>query len=1028
MAGPVLAYPAAPSATAADYARLPLAFEENRGQAPQQVRFLVRGPGYSMFLTPAGAVFSFMRKGQDRPAAFRMRLAGSNTAPAISGQNPLSGKMNYYIGRDPAKWHTGIPTYGRVQYQDVYPGVDLIYYGNQRQLEYDFVIAPGADPRIVQMAFDGAGVPSVNARGELVLHIPGGDVYQAKPVAYQEIGGVRRTVVARYVIDRKGQVGLRVGAYDRSQALVIDPYLIYSTYFGGLGVDAGTGIAVDGQGNVYVAGYTNSVVPVPAVYPPPPQAAPAGMNGFVAKLKPDGKSLAWGAYLGGSGTDRALGIALDHAGASVYVTGDTSSSDFPALASTQPAYGGGTDAFLATLTKDGALTYASYLGGSGADSGAAVTVDASGNIYVAGTTESANFHTTANAYQTQRIAGDAGSDGFVAKIAPGGSLAYSTYLGGTGIEVIRALARDSSSGWIYVAGGTLSSDFPVKAFQPSGITCSVGAAPVLQQADAFVAALDLTATGEASLKLSARLGGDGEDIANGIVVNRSYGSAYVYLTGETRSSCVPYSYVSGSLHGGSDAFVTYLIVPDQFESVPVYYWAFVGGSGDDRGTSIVFGDDFQVYLAGETSSCDFPGAATRSPCPYVAFMANIPSALSVTTAYSYLLGPPGLSPFGPAVVMSQPENCTCFGNLYVTGSASENFSTTPDAVQHDYGGGGSDAFVAFLSHVKAVDQSVTTPQGAQLPITLSGLVENCPSCAPWASAPSNTSHGTLTQVWGTNTYNYQPSAGYIGPDQFQFTVSGSRTGAPYTSFPGTVKITVLDRTGPTVGFSLTPSPVFPAVAVGTNLTLSVTASDVGSGDSDIARIEYLFAPYDSSSPQWVLLGQHLGSPQATVTTNITVPSTLGLYTLAVRAFDEAGNLGQSGWPAVWVYDPAISVNGSGTVPGIAGGSAQFNFDFKYAGKANLPSGSLQFQSKSDGVKFKAVDAFWMGWTNEGSVPRWTVQGSGMLDGVTETCGFSLYVTDGNPSPDALGLRIGCSQGYYFPSRAITSGSVTIHTK
>src|SRR5439155_5258528 len=342
---------AAEARVSQSYGKLPLHFEANQGQTHQDVRFLARGAGYSRYLTAGEAVLVLtkpnphakrdLRSTPERrgtqprgtPVVVRMSLVGAAPKPLVSGLDELPGKANYLIGKDPAKWRTNVPTYAKVHYREVYRGIDLVYYGNQRQLEYDFVVSPGANPERIVLGFQGAERLEINAEGELVLHAAEGALRQQKPVIYQEINGVRTKIDGRYVLKDTHRVGFQVAAYDQNRPLVIDPTLVYSTYLGGSGFDEAFGIAVDAAGAVYVTGRTPST-DFTAGCTAPCTVLDAILGGssdaFVAKLNETGTALVYSTYLGGSDDDLGYGIAVDAAGA-VYVTGGTSSADFTAI-------------------------------------------------------------------------------------------------------------------------------------------------------------------------------------------------------------------------------------------------------------------------------------------------------------------------------------------------------------------------------------------------------------------------------------------------------------------------------------------------------------------------------------------------------------------------------------------------------------------------------------------------------------------------------------------------------------------------
>jgi hypothetical protein len=443
--------------------KLPLAFEKNRGQTGSKVKFLARGQGYTLFLTSGEAVLA-LHKASAKSGVLRMKLLGANPASNVSGVDELPGKTNYFIGNDAKRWHTNVPMYAKVKYKSVYSGIDLIYYGNQRQLEYDFVVAPGADPRRIQLGVRGARKISRSEDGDLVLAMDEGEIRWHKPAVYQQKGGAKQEVAAHYVIKGKNRVGFAVADYDLRRPLFIDP-VIYSTYLGGSLEDLGAGIAVDSSGNSYVTGWTQST-DFPTMNPLQPANAGGGYgDAFVAKLNPTGSALVYSTYLGGSGDDAGWGIAVDNLG-NAYVTGNTTSTNFPTMNPLQPAYGGGNgDTFVAKLNPTGSvLLYSTYLGGSGADTGYGVAVDSSGDAYVTGWAGSTDFP-TANPLQP---ANGGAPDAFVTEInTTGSALVYSTYLGGSSGDSGLGIAVDSS-GNAYVTGWTTSTDFPtMNPLQPA---------------------------------------------------------------------------------------------------------------------------------------------------------------------------------------------------------------------------------------------------------------------------------------------------------------------------------------------------------------------------------------------------------------------------------------------------------------------------------------------------------------------------------------------------------------------------------
>jgi hypothetical protein len=393
----------------------------------------------------------------------RLKLMGANSNPKITGLDELPGKSNYFIGNDPDKWRTGVSNYAKVKLEDVYRGIDLVYYGNQRKLEYDWIVNPGADLKTIKFAVEGKTDLKINAQGDLILDKEG-ELRLDKPLIYQQHSGSRTEIAGRYLLLGKREVGFRLDSYDVSLPLVIDPILTYSTYLGGSGEDSGECIAFDSSGNAYVTGHTYSDN-FPMANPFQPTNNGADSYAFVTKLNTSGSALVYSTYLGGSDWGSGHGIFVDFSG-NAYVTGRTGSANFPTVNAFQTSYGGGdNDAFVAKLNPSGsALVYSTYLGGSGYDSGTGISVDSSGNAYVTGSTDSTNFP-TANPFQAS-FGGN--FDVYVTKLNPSGSaLVYSSYLGGSGADYGRAIAVDSL-GNAYVTGSVTSANFPTaNPFQAS---------------------------------------------------------------------------------------------------------------------------------------------------------------------------------------------------------------------------------------------------------------------------------------------------------------------------------------------------------------------------------------------------------------------------------------------------------------------------------------------------------------------------------------------------------------------------------
>ena len=427
------------------YARLPLAFAPAR----EEGAFLARSGGASVLVQPRQALFALRRPQAKRPAFLRLELADARERARLLPSRRLPGIVNEFLGDDPVRWRTNLPTFARLLVPRVYRGIDVAYHGRRGSLQYDFLLAPGADPWAIALRFSGQKSLRLDPAGDLLLGLPGGTLRQTRPRAFQD----GRQVAARFLL-RDGLVRFQLGRYDRSRPLLIDPSVPYSSYLGGGGSDVGQGIAVDASGSAYLTGYTDS-----SNFPTasPFQAANAGgLDAFVSKLNAAGSALAYSSYLGGGGTDAGRGIAVDSSG-SAYLTGQTTSTNFPTASPFQLANAGGSDAFVTKLNAAGsALAYSSYLGGSGEDVGQGIAVDSSGSAYLTGYTLSINFPTQ-NPFQA---ANGGGRDAFVSKLnAAGSALAYSSYLGGGGFDDGRGIAVDAS-GSAYLTGQTESTNFP----------------------------------------------------------------------------------------------------------------------------------------------------------------------------------------------------------------------------------------------------------------------------------------------------------------------------------------------------------------------------------------------------------------------------------------------------------------------------------------------------------------------------------------------------------------------------------------
>jgi photosystem II stability/assembly factor-like uncharacterized protein len=621
--------PAAPPAVESLH-KLPLAFEKNNGQAPAATEFLARGPGYGVALSHGNAHISLRGGKTAAPAAIDLRLAGARHGLKATGRKPLPGKINYFIGNDPSRWRRDIPAFARVEYLEVYPGVDLAYYGRQGRLEYDFIVAPRAHPSAIRIDLNGARGLRIDAGGSLTLETGGAPIAFRRPVAYQTIAGTRRPVESAYKVTGSNQIGFTLGGYDPHYPLVIDPSLVYSTYLGGSGFDYGTAIAVSSKGNAYVTGYTSSLD-----FPTQDAEQPfftSYSSIFVAELASNGGSLVYSTYLGGSDYDYPYSIAVDSTGAA-YVAGLTESSDFPVMNALYPALNGPEDAFIAKFSPGGnTLTYSTFLGGSGSDYALGIAVDSSKNVYIAGETQSVDFPVTSGAYQTA----PGGSCSFVAQLnAAGTALGWATYFGQSCSAQATALAVDSKQA-VYVTGSAFPG-LPVSAGAPQP---NFGGG----EHDAFMAKID---TGGDSLVYCTYLGGGLIDSGTSIAVDANFNA---YATGLTQSTDlqVTGSALQGALAGGYDAFVAEI----NNTGTGWQYLTYLGGQRDDYGYGIALDASGNAYIAGYTISNDLQATAAIQPS-----LAGNQYILYRTTrsGTSWNTSDTGL-PATPVVIAADPES------------------------------------------------------------------------------------------------------------------------------------------------------------------------------------------------------------------------------------------------------------------------------------------------------------------------------------------------------------------------------------
>ena len=658
----------APDSVAADarlqasdtYAHLPLAFEPNAGRYPGTLDYTASSKAGTVALTGQGAVLTPTGTRKHPADPITMSLPGASLA-APTRVDKLPGVVNDLRGDDSSKWVTNIPTFSKVRYENAYPGIDLDYHGTDGTLEYDFRIAPEANPNRISLDFGDADL-RLAPNGDLVIGNGETAIRQAAPVAFQPSEDGRATIDSRFDLVG-GQVTFDLGPYDHARPLVIDPLVLdYSTYLGGNGDDRASSIAIDSSGAAYIAGQTTSTDfdSVGRI-----DGDEGSIDAFISKLTPSGSGLSYSTYLGGNSTDVANSIAVDASGAA-YIAGVTNSTDFNTVG---PIEGdsAGSDAFISKLTPAGsALAYSTYLGGGGADSANSIAVDSSGSAYVGGNTSSTDFNTV-GPYEGDQP----GTDAFISKLSPAGSaLTYSTYLGGDNADVANSIAIDPS-GSAYVTGYTFSTDFDLVG-QIEGDP--PGAGP-----DAFISKL---APSGSALTYSTYLGGDSLDLATAIAVDPS-GSAYV--AGYTDSTDFD---TVGPIEGdqpGTDAFISKLTPAGSALS----YSTYLGGDDYDQVNAIAVDSSGSAYVAGQTDSSDFDtvGQIEGDSPTTDAFISKLTPAGSALS-YSTYLG-------GGDVDQANAIAIDPAGSAYVAGyTASTDFDTTAQRIEGD--STGNDTFISKL--------------------------------------------------------------------------------------------------------------------------------------------------------------------------------------------------------------------------------------------------------------------------------------------------------------------------------------------
>ena len=860
---------------------IPLSFERNQGQADAHVKFLSHGAGYSFLAMDREAVLELVKRAPDRASihefgqrqpdaqddvtadAIQLKAVGASAQMTVTGLDPLPGTVNYFLGNDPAKWRSRIPTFSKVSYANVYHGVNLVYYGNQNQLEFDFEVVAGADPKPIHLQFAGAERLEVDRDGNLTIHAGHGAISFRKPVIYQTVAGTRLAVQSSFHLAHHNVVSFRVGTYDHTRPLVIDPILSYSTYVGDGSVN---GLALDAAGNAYVAGSVSaggSLATTAGAFQqtPPARSDPYLSNSlaYVAKINPTGTAYVYATYLGGSARDRAFGIALD-ANGNAYVAGTTQSIDFPTTPgafqttnhATTSSLAQNNTVFITKLNSTGTgLVYSTYLGGSTEDQAAGIAVDSAGNAYVTGLAGSSDFPVTSGAFQTVKKTVNNVAylcpTSFVTKLnSTGTALVYSTYLGGSQQEQPAAITLDPA-GSAYVTGSTESIDFPTTpgAFQ----TANKDQGLIGPGWTGYVAKLNPAGTG---LSYSTYLGGSIlDDLPYGIFVDAS-GDAYV--TGAANSSDFPTTPgVFPPVHANGDGYNAYIT---KFNSIgtALVYSTFLGGTYDglggvafDQGMAIAVDPADNATVVGYAGSIDFPltpGAfqTENTDLYFSGHFANFVARINSTATsllYSTFLGGTGdggngFVECGECVTSVALDSS---GNVYLAGgSDSTDYPITAGAVQGSiqaaYSVEPTGGFVTKFNSSEMRSLPLTTTslsssapiQSFGNPVTFTALVQPVSAGAtptgsvafslafgPWQTVPldqTGTAAYTTTTLSGGESYI---AANYLGDTSYA---------------PSNTSLTeTITGTGARLPVVVTVTPSATTVLYGTLVTFSISVQD-----------------------------------------------------------------------------------------------------------------------------------------------------------------------------------------------------------
>lgn len=943
---------------AVGYGRLPLTFEANFGQANPQAKFLARGRGYSAHLTTDGMVLSLRSrqnqasKAQGNPRVqsvpdnvLEIKLQGASATPAAIGEQRQPGVVNYFIGSNRANWRTKIPTYARVRYKNVYPGIDLVYHGNHQQLEYDFELQPGARPDQIALEIRGANRTELDGSGNLLLTVNGSRLQVQCPVVYQISKGERRPIVGSYVMKDPTHVGFHISEYDRSQPLVIDPVLVYATYLGGSGNEVTGGTAVDAAGNLYVTGYTDS-----SDFPSGTDGLPTGANHvFVSKLDRSGSNLIYTDYLGGNGQDYGVGLVLDSSNAA-FVTGSTTSSDFPTTNGYQQTQPGPYTGFVTHISQDGAsILYSTYLGGSTFDQPTGIAINQAGQVYVAGYTMSRNFP-IANALQGSVSANQGnnyGEYGFVTKFSQNGSsLVYSTYLAGSSnviqlcgstpcwpspYSAVGAISLDANDN-VYVVGTTNTYDFPVTTgtYLPTNTTAL----------NAYIGTVSkLTSAGTLSYS-TYFYQSSGSPVSIVSVAVDNTGAAYITGTAQsdgtfpvtTTSLCDPGVYGFDCSYG----FVT------KFDpnGATLLYSTFLGPYNYASPISISLDSQSDAYVLSSTTS---PQYQTLNPIGGYdngldVLLVEINPDATAQLFSTYLGGSGDEMPTGMAIDSEE--------NVYIVGgSSSSDFPVTQGAFQTQYAGN-NDAFLAkiFTGSAPLVSLNSTS---LQFPNTVVGSqsqamsiqLQNLTAMPLTISSISLTGDFSQTNNCGNTVAAYASCTVAV---VFAPTTPGNRIGslALNDDAQGGPQSVTLQGTGlgPAAGLSAN-ALVFPTTAVGSaSASQSVTLTNLGNASLSITSISI-----SGDFSQTNNCGSALGANASCTIVVTFVPASAGSLTGSLVIADSAPGGSQ-----------IVSLQGTGTSSSVVLSAATLSFPTTVLGMNSTAQSVTMTNQGSVGVRISGI--------------------------------------------------------------------------